>query len=118
MEKLLPALGILIIILYLSAALNGVKKYLDADSNRFISKYHKVFGMSASGLAIIHMSIAISMDELRLTGALALGALLLTGMFGMLLSKLKKKQLFYAHKVFAGSTFVLIVTHIILNFKY
>ena len=52
--------------------------------------------MLASITAITHMIIAIINDSFRLTGLLTVIALVLTGLFGMLFYKLKKKIIIHS----------------------
>lgn len=118
MDKLLGALGFLIIVLFLAASLNGFKKYLSEDSRKFISKNHQYFGMAASFFAVVHMVIAITLGELRVTGLLALLALIGTGVMGMLFKKLKKKNFYVLHRIFGVFAVVMIIIHIVFNSQY
>ena len=115
MDVLLTVLGILTVVCFVLAMTNGVKQYMKNKPILWIASKHKIFGMSASLFAIIHLIVAIIDDSLRLTGLLALISLLLTGAFGMMFSKFKNKKLYIMHRIMGPMTFVLIIIHIILN---
>ncbi|AUD65741.1 hypothetical protein BK011_08620 [Tenericutes bacterium MZ-XQ] len=115
MDALLIILGILTVVFFVLAMTNGIKKYIKNKPVLWIASKHKIFGMAASLSALTHFIIAIINDALRLTGLLTLIALLLTGAFGMMFSKLKNKKLYIAHRVMGPITFVLIIIHIIFN---
>lgn len=115
MDLLLNILGIGIVIFFVLSMTNGVKKYVKIKPVLWIASKHKIFGMTAASLALIHFVIAIINDSLRLTGLLTLVALLLTGAFGMMFYKLKNKKLYILHRIMGPITFVLIIIHIILN---
>jgi hypothetical protein len=115
MDTVLRILGILIVVFFFLASVNGVKKYVKSPIITKIAKQHRIFGMLATFTALIHMLIAVINGDLRITGALALISLIITGMMGMLFSKGKTKALYIAHRIMGPLTFVLIVIHIILN---
>lgn len=115
MYELLVILGILTFLFFLLASTNALKTYTDQKSVLWIASKHKIFGMLASLTAITHMIIAIINDSFKLTGLLAVIALLLTGLFGMLFYRLKKKPLYIAHRIMGPITLVLIVIHVITN---
>ncbi len=115
MEVLLIVLGIFTSLFFLLALTNVLKSKVKHKSIIWISSNHKLFGMLASITAVAHLVIAIVIEQLRITGLLALIALLLTGLFGMLFSKLKKKELYIAHRIMGPITFTLILIHVITN---
>lgn len=115
LDIILTILGILIVIFFMLASLNGVKKYVKSPLITTIAKQHRIFGMLATFTALIHMLIAVIDGELRITGTLALISLIVTGMMGMMFSKEKKKALYIAHRIIGPVTFILIIIHIILN---
>ena len=115
MDQLLPVLGILTVLFIFLASINGLKRYTKLGFVKAIAKQHKLFGMLATTFAFIHLIVALSLGELRLTGALALVALLVTGVSGMLFSKLTKKNLYILHRIAGPVAFILVIIHIILN---
>lgn len=115
MYELLVALGILTFIFFLLASTNALTAYSKHTAVLWIASKHKIFGMLATITAITHMIIAIINDSFRLTGLLTVIALVLTGLFGMLFYKLKKKSLYIAHRVMGPITLVLIIIHVVTN---
>ncbi len=115
MELVLTLLGILIVVFFFLASLNGIKKYVKSPIINQIAKQHRIFGMLATFSALIHMLVAVIGGDLRITGTLALISLVVTGMMGMLFSKQKTKALYIAHRIMGPLTLVLIVIHIIFN---
>ena len=115
MSLLISILGILTVVFFLLAATNGLKKYVKHPLIKKISQNHRVFGMIATFLALVHMTIALMDGELRPTGALALLSLITTGMLGMLFSEKKSKALYVAHRIAGPVTLILILIHIIFN---
>lgn len=107
--------GSLIVVFFLLASLNGLKKYVDSPIIQNIAKQHRTFGFLATTTAFLHMGYAVSQGQLRPTGAVTLLALILTGTFGALFSKSKNKTLYILHRIMGPLTLVLIVVHIILN---
>ena len=115
MDILLIILGILTVVFFTLAMTNGIKKYIKNKPILWIASKHKIFGMAASLFAVTHFIIAIVDNSLRLTGLLTLIALLLTGAFGMMFSKLKNKKFYIAHRIMGPITFIFMIIHIILN---
>lgn len=115
MELLLTILGILIVVFFMLASVNGLKKYVKAPIITKIAKHHRIFGMLATGTALIHMLVAVIDDKLRITGTLALIALIATGMMGMMFQNQKSKAYYIAHRIMGPVTLVLIIVHIIFN---
>ncbi len=115
MDLVLTLLGILIIVFFFLASLNGVKKYVKSSIITKLAKQHRTFGMLATSTALIHMIIAVIGGDLRITGTLALISLIITGMMGMLFSKQKKKALYITHRIMGPLTLILILIHIIFN---
>lgn len=113
MEILLVVLGVLIDVFLLLAITNGLKRYTKFSLVHIIAKKHRIFGMAASVLSVVYLIIAITVGKLVLTGVFALAAILLTGLFGILFIKLKKKRLFIVHRAFAVLSFILVIIHII-----
>lgn len=118
MSLLITILGILAATFFVLAATNGLKRYVKHPLVKSIAKKHRLFGMLASFTALIHMVVAVSMGELRITGSLALLGIFTTGMLGMLFSEKKTKALYIAHRIAGPVTFVLILIHIIFNSNY
>ncbi len=115
MSLLITILGILAATFFVLAATNGLKRYVKHPWVKSIAKKHRLFGMLASFTALIHMVVAVSMGELRITGSLALLGIFTTG---MLFSEKKTKALYIAHRIAGPVTFVLILIHIIFNSNY
>ncbi|MCU0105501.1 hypothetical protein N7603_07500 [Acholeplasma vituli] len=115
MTIFISVLGILTAVFFVLAATNGLKPYLKQPFMKKIYQNHRIFGMIAAFLAMIHMVVAISSGELRVTGALALLSLFSTSMLGMLFSEKKSKALYVAHRIIGPVTFILIFIHIIFN---
>jgi len=115
MGLLLTLLGILTVVFFMLASLNGLKKYIKAPIIKKIAKQHRLFGMLATGTALIHMLVAVIDGNLRITGTLALIALITTGMMGMMFQNQKSKAFYIAHRIMGPVTLVLIVIHIIFN---
>lgn len=107
--------GSLIVLFFLLASLNGVKKYVKSPIINAIAKQHRIFGMLATLVAFIHMGYAVSQGQLRPTGAITLMALISTGLFGALFATQKKPWMYIAHRIMGPVTFVLIIVHIIFN---
>jgi len=107
--------GSLIVLFFLLASLNGVKKYVQSPVVDAIAKQHRIFGMLATLSAFVHMGYSVSQGQLRPTGAITLLALLATGLFGALYATKKKPWMYKAHRIMGPVTFVLIIVHIIFN---
>jgi hypothetical protein len=107
--------GSLIVLFFLLASLNGLKKYVKSPIIKAIAKQHRLFGFLATTTAFLHMGYAVSQGNLRPTGAVTLLALILTGTFGALFSKSKNKTLYILHRIMGPLTLVLIIVHVILN---
>lgn len=118
MTLVLTVLGVLSFLMFVLASMNGLRKYTKHQWIKKISKNHKIFGLSATLLALVHLILAISLGELRLTGLLALVFLMLTGFTGMLFAKLKKKLYYKLHRILGPLAFIFILIHMILNYKY
>lgn len=108
-------LGILTAVFFLLASFNGLKRYVKAPIVKAIAKQHRLFGMLATLTALVHMFMAVSAGELRITGTLALIGVVITGMLGMAFYQSKNKSLYLAHRLAGPITFVLIIIHIIFN---
>jgi len=115
MDLILSLLGIFTVVFFFLASLNGVKKYIKSPIITKIAKQHRIFGMLATFTVLVHMLVAVIGGDLRITGALALISLIITGMMGMMFSQAKKKALYVAHRIMGPLTLVLIIIHIILN---
>jgi hypothetical protein len=107
--------GSLIVVFFLLASLNGLKKYVKSPIIKAIAKKHRLFGFLATTTAFLHMGYAVSQGNLRPTGAAALLGLILTGTFGALFSKSKNKTLYILHRIMGPLTLILIIVHVILN---
>jgi len=97
------------------AAMNMATRYTNLSFVKFIASKHKIFGMLTTLSAFVHMVVAISQSNLRITGLLALVAIILTGMFGMLFSVKKGKWMYQAHRIMGPLSFLLILIHVIFN---
>ena len=115
MKLVLMILGILIVVFFSLASINGVKRYVKSPIITEIAKKHRLFGMLATITALIHMLVAVIDGSLRITGTLALISLIFTGMAGMMFLNNKSKALYVAHRILGPITMVLIVIHIIFN---
>jgi len=115
MELILAILGILIVVFFGLASINGLKRYIKSPLIKEIAKKHKLFGMLATFTALIHMLVAVIDGKLRITGTLALIALIATGMMGMMFANQKSKALYIAHRIMGPVTLVLIIIHILFN---
>lgn len=118
MSLLITVLGILAAVFFVLAATNGLKPYIKQPWVLKIAKQHRLFGMAAAFTALVHMVVALSNGQLRVTGGLALLGIMTTGMLGMLFFEKKSKALYIAHRIAGPVTFVLILIHIILNSNY
>lgn len=107
--------GITIVTFFFLASLNGIKRYVKSPIIKTVAKGHRVFGVLATVSAFFHMGYALSENELRPTGALALIGLILTGSFGAAFSQSKNKKLYVLHRIMGPLTMVLIIIHIIFN---
>jgi hypothetical protein len=110
--------GFLTVIFFLLASFNALKRYINHPIIQKIASNHKIFGMLASLMALVHMLLAVVNGNLRITGALALIALIVTGMMGMMYSTQRSKPFYIAHRIMGPLTLVLIVLHIIFNSSF
>jgi hypothetical protein len=115
MEIFLALLGILTVTFFLLASVNGLKRYVKAPIIKKVAQQHRLFGMLATITALVHMVVAVFLGELRITGTLALLALIVTGMMGMMFSNQKSKIYYLLHRIMGPVTLVLIIIHIIFN---
>ena len=118
MEQIYGLIGIFAVLFAMLASTNGLKKYTKNQIVRWIAKKHRIFGGVAIILAIVHMILVFVDQSFRLTGILAISAIILTGLFGGLFYKVKKKAFYLTHRAFAGLSIILIVIHIILNARF
>lgn len=107
--------GVLTLIFAILAAMNMATKYTDLSFVKFIASKHKIFGMLTTLSALVHMVIAITGSNLRITGLLALVSIILTGVFGMLFSVKKEKWMYQAHRIMGPLSFLMILIHVIFN---
>ena len=107
--------GVLTFLLALCAAMNMATRYTNLSFVKFIASKHKLFGMLTTISALTHMILAIIDSNLRITGLLALLAIILTGVFGMLFSIKKEKWMVQAHRIMGPLSFLLILIHVIFN---
>ena len=115
MGQIISLLGILTVLCAVLASMNALKKYTKHSLIIWLSKRHKIFGGVAVILALTHMVLALVDQSFRLTGLLAIIGILLTGLFGGLFYKLKKKVFYMTHRMLAMTSILLIIVHIILN---
>jgi hypothetical protein len=118
MSTALSLLGILTVIFFLLASFNALKRFINHPIIKKIANSHKIFGLMASLTALVHMLIAFVDGNLRITGALALIALIVTAMMGMMYSTKRSKPFYIAHRIMGPLTLVLIVLHIIFNSSF
>ena len=107
-------LGYLILLFYLLAATNGVKKYWNADFIKAISKQHRLFAMLATFTALVHFVVNIINNNTSITGFLTLLLLLTTGLFGYLFSKTKDKKYYKLHRIVGPLVLFTVLLHIFL----
>jgi succinate dehydrogenase/fumarate reductase cytochrome b subunit len=107
--------GSIIVLFFLLASVNGLKKYVESPIVLAIAKQHRVFGMLATLTAFVHMGYALSQGQLRPTGAITLLALIATGLFGALYATQKKTWMYIAHRIMGPVTIVFIIIHVIFN---
>ena len=107
-------LGYVILVLYLLAATNGIKKYVNWPFLKPIIKNHRLFGMLAAATALIHFIVNIINGNTTIFGFLTLLLLLATGMFGYLFKKTKNKLYYKLHRVVGPLVVVTILLHIFL----
>lgn len=110
--------GILAVLFALLAVLNVLNVSSEHKLLLSIQKNHKIFGMLASLSGIIHLVIVITNSQFRVTGAIALLVIILTGVFGLIFNKTKEKWAFITHKGCAMGSLVLILLHIIFNSSF
>jgi len=115
MALVLSLLGIFTLVFFLLAATNGVKKYVKSPLVKKIATNHRLFGMLAVIFALIHMVVAITLSELRITGALALTSLIVTAMMGMMFQNQKSKVFYMLHRIMGPLTLLLIIIHMVFN---
>lgn len=115
MKIVLMILGILTVVFFLLASINGVKRYVKSPLITQMAKKHRLFGMLATITALIHMLVAVIAGSLRITGTLALISLIATGMAGMMFVNNKSKTAYIMHRILGPMTMILIVIHIIFN---
>ena len=118
MNTAIALLGILTVIFFLLASLNALKRYMKNPFIKKLASQHRLFGMLASLTALVHMLLAMIDGNLRITGALALIALIATGFMGMMYSTQKTKPFYIAHRILGPLTLLFIVLHIILNSSF
>ena len=115
MVSTLGVLGFLTLIFFLLASLNAIKRYVKAPFLQKLVRQHRIFGLISALLALTHMFVAVLAGELRVTGALALIALIGTAMMGMITSQQHSKVFYLAHRIMGPLTLVLMILHMILN---
>jgi hypothetical protein len=118
MNLILAITGILAVILFLLASLNGLKPYIKTSWIKKITHHHRILGMLSSFIALIHMIVAIINDSLRITGALTLLLLIATGLAGMLFKTFKKKKFYLLHRLLGPITMVFMIIHIVFNHSF
>ena len=117
MEVVYVTFGILSVFFLLLAMSNGLKRYIKGQFMRNVAKKHKFFGQLAALFALAHMVLALIDGASRLTGLLALLAILMTALFGSMFDQLKKKHFYVIHKMLALTTMFLVITHILFNHR-
>ncbi len=115
METVLAILGFLTLTFFLLASLNALKRFVKVPFILKLAKQHRIFGVTSAFLALIHMFVAVLDGELRITGALALIALICTAMMGLVYSQQRSKAFYIVHRIMGPLTLVLMIVHMILN---
>lgn len=105
-------LGYIIVLFYVLAATNALKRYTKNPIIRKIATYHVLFGQLAVGTAIIHFIVNIVNGNTNIIGFLALVLLIATGALGYLFKKKKIKNLYIAHRIVGPVTLIVILLHI------
>jgi DMSO/TMAO reductase YedYZ heme-binding membrane subunit len=100
---------------FLLTALNALKKHTKIKAIKTLGSYHREFGMITVLLALSHFILNIVEGNTNLIGFLGLFALMTTGFLGYLFYKLKKKNLYLAHRIMGPIAFLLIIIHILTN---
>ncbi len=112
---MLAFLGITTFVLFLLAATNGLKRYVKHPAIRALAKNHRLFGMLAAGVALIHMIVAVAGGNLRVSGLFALLGVVATGALGTAVYKLKNKRILMIHRIVGPLTLLLMIIHVIVN---
>jgi hypothetical protein len=105
-------LGYIIVLFYVLAATNGLKRYTKNTIVRNIAKKHVLFGQLAVGTAIVHFIVNISNGNTNILGFITLLLLIATGALGYLFKTKKIKKLYIAHRIVGPITVVAIILHI------
>ena len=97
--------------------LKGKKNYLEIYKKvvGFIVKNHKIFGLVATGVVLIHLIIMWKYVELSISGVVALVLMVLVTIVGMVstyLKKQKKKPLTKLHSILALALLIAIIVHL------
>ena len=111
----LKLLGIIMVVFVVLAATNGLKRYVRHPLVKVVAKQHRLFGALAAGFTLVHMIVALSSGETRVSGLLALIAVLVTAGLGAMVYKLKNKTVLMIHRISGPVAFLLIIIHIITN---
>jgi NADH:ubiquinone oxidoreductase subunit 2 (subunit N) len=106
-------LGYLIVVLYLLAATNGLKRYTKNQAIRAIARNHKLFGALASLVAITHFIVNLINGNTNVFGFLTLVLLITTGALGGAFKQTKNKALYKAHRIVGPLVLVALVVHLI-----
>ena len=107
-------LGYIILVFYLLAATNGLKRYTKNKAVRYIASKHQIFGMLAGVTALIHFIVNLSNGNTSITGLLTLLTLFATGALGAAFKKTKNKKLYLAHRIVGPLVLVFVLLHIFL----
>ena len=114
--NLAEILGYAVLVLFLLSMTNGLKRYIKIKPIMVIARNHRIFGMAATVVALVHMIVNLANGNLNPLGALSLLSLIATGAFGYLFSKKPtQKNLYLAHRIAGFVAFFAIVVHIIWN---
>lgn len=112
---MIPILGYGILLFYVLALTNGLKQYTKNSFVHFLSKHHKVFGMIAVTLAIVHFGLNIASGVTNPVGFITLLLLVFTMISGMLVKVLKSNQWLLIHRMMFPLVFLFIIIHIFTN---
>ena len=108
-------LGYAVIVFFLLASTNALKRYTKDPLLRNIAKNHQIFGGIAVLLALVHLIVNVSYGNLDPLGLITLLLLISTGTMGALFKQLKNKKLYIAHRVLGPLTLVVALVHLFIN---
>ncbi|QMS84859.1 hypothetical protein [Candidatus Xianfuyuplasma coldseepsis] len=108
-------LGYAILVFFILASLNGAKRYTKNTLVRAIAKQHQIYAGIAVLLALVHLIVNVSNNNLSPTGLITLLLLIATGVMGALFKHFKKRNLYLAHRILGPLAFVSALIHVLTN---